>query len=161
MLRHPHLVSVFGAIIQPPRIVLVSEFVELGTFTSKIEKKDLGTFGNKIRILLGIAKCMSYLHDHNVTLHKDLLPRHILFDQQDIPNVKVFGVKQFAVVERQENEMDSIFMAPELLSGDFPTPKSDVFSFAILGYLIFFEINQPNDNLSMISDVGTYKPVIP
>ena len=102
-------------------------------------KKGLGDseYDNTVRqkILVGIARGMMYLHSHQI-IHRDLKPGNILLDNNFEPHITDFGLSKIyeigKTIEQSHPYGTSIYMAPEVISGNQYSQKADVYSFGIL-----------------------------
>lgn len=121
---------------------IVTKYAVNGSLDSVINKTIL-TPTQKYIILLGIAKGMNYLHMHGI-VHRDLKPLNILLDENLYPLICDFGTAKIADLVDSNLKMSSqigtiIFLAPERTVKDNYTYKIDVFSYAILCYILLID----------------------
>lgn len=88
-------------------------------------------------ILLGIAEGMKHLHNSGI-IHRNLHPSNILLDKKLYPHVSDFGysiISDLLLSSIDSNEI-SPYLAPEIITNNLYTFKSDVYSFSIIAYHI-------------------------
>ena len=91
----------------------------------------------KSKCVFGIAAGMAFLHFKKI-VHRDLKPDNVLLDDDFEP---VIGdadcLATDDIVEMTATVGALLFMAPEVIYGDLYDEKVDVYSFAVLLYLLF------------------------
>jgi serine/threonine protein kinase len=73
MLDHPHVLKLFGAVIEDDNVCIVTELVPGGSLFDLIHTKPLLKSEAVIVIGAGVCKGMTYLHSMSV-IHRDLKP---------------------------------------------------------------------------------------
>ncbi|KAG2370690.1 hypothetical protein C9374_008961 [Naegleria lovaniensis] len=158
-LRHPNIICFYGICISESQLCIVVELGQNGSLEQmikdirkgKIKKK----FRDKLKILIGVANGMKYLHglQPHYLIHRDLKPANIILDQSYTPKVCDFGLSRVVSMNTQTNSLTGnvgtlLYMSPELiLEEDSETnklarenaTKIDVYSYAIIMYELFFE----------------------
>jgi serine/threonine protein kinase len=141
-LNHPNLVALYDTFYEDDIPYLVMEFVDAGTLLDmnhQIFPEDLSLF---FPLFIQISDAIAQLHAKGI-LHCDLKPSNIgLLDNMGRVNnfVKIldFGLAvnwKKSIGWIGENLGTLGFAAPEQLAGN-PSPKSDVFSFGVMMYLM-------------------------
>ncbi|KAG2386295.1 hypothetical protein C9374_002741 [Naegleria lovaniensis] len=160
-IRHPNIVQFFGVIVSGSRKYMVVEFMEkksldLAIYNSKNGIEKLSIF-RKIDILLGVAKGMQYLHamkPFGGIIHRDLKPGNILLDKNFTAKIADFGLSKhlstrnasnFSTSNQESNATANVgtlfYMSNEMISGTKYNHKTDVYSFGIVMWELFFEEN--------------------
>lgn len=149
-LHHPSILLFFGACINLPDLGILLEYCPQGDLTAFLSanraKNTPVSKKEKIRLLKEIASGMFYLHSINI-LHRDLKPENVLVD--DINSVKImdFGLAKFENANSEKTLTKrvgtSYYMSPEVFAGKQYSEKCDVFSFAILMYVLITERFSP------------------
>uniref|UniRef100_A0A6B2LCX5 Protein kinase domain-containing protein n=1 Tax=Arcella intermedia TaxID=1963864 RepID=A0A6B2LCX5_9EUKA len=145
-IRHPNVVLFMGASFDPP--LIVTEYLEGGdlheTITSyhaKLENRDLIPMADAVKLAVGIAKGMSWLHQSiPPIIHKDLKPKNVMIDSHGTPKIIDFGLSEIQTqreIEKKKIAGSASWMAPEMLKGDVYTEKLDVYAFGIMIWQLF------------------------
>uniref|UniRef100_A0A2K6U0S7 Receptor-interacting serine/threonine-protein kinase 1 n=1 Tax=Saimiri boliviensis boliviensis TaxID=39432 RepID=A0A2K6U0S7_SAIBB len=161
-LRHSRVVKLLGVIIEEGNYSLVMEYMEKGNLMHVLKAEVSTPLSVKGRIIVEIIEGMCYLHGKGV-IHKDLKPENILVDDDfhiKIADLGLASFKTWSKLSKEEHnelrEVDSTskknggtlyYMAPEHLNdvNARPTEKSDVYSFAIVLWVIFAN-KEPYEN---------------
>ena len=93
---------------------------------------------------LSIAKkiCRGLAAAHRIgVLHRDLKPENVIVSNDGTPRLMDFGIAVESAVYRGEKE-DTVpgtpqFLAPELLRGDAPSVRTDIYAMGVLLYEMF------------------------
>eukprot|EP00198_Chlamydomonas_reinhardtii_P002095 XP_001691431.1 predicted protein [Chlamydomonas reinhardtii] len=130
-LRHPSIVQLLGACLQPPDICLVEELCAT-SLDAVLHRRDT--------IALDVALGMQYLHSRApAVVHRDLKPSNILLDAEGRAKIGDFGLARLAYnayIDTARPETGSMaYMAPEcwdpVLGGGL-TDKMDIFSYGVV-----------------------------
>lgn len=140
-LRHPNVVSFFGASITAPKLAIILEFMPGGSLYRAIHRRrrnNLGSFPllKSLWIAFGIAKGMTYLQSqYPLVVHRDLKSPNILLGT-NVREVKItdFGLSRLKVQSYVHTGPGGTpeWMAPELLRQDPFDEQSDVYSFGVI-----------------------------
>jgi serine/threonine protein kinase len=112
---------------------------------SKSIKHRIVTFKQKVEILLQIVGGMIYLHSLTPPIiHRDLKPSNILLDKNN-QNVKLCDFGSSKTIAQQKTMTGNVgtltYMSPEVLRHKSYSEKCDVYSFGIIMYELFFEMD--------------------
>jgi len=155
---HPNVINIYGRTEWEElwQVGIVMPYFDLGSLDSHLykntEKCEFGVL-TKAYLVFDIVSGMEFLHSHNI-VHGDIAARNMLLFRDDDKRVHAvitdFGM---AVIEQKEHAMglkgsEGIYrnrgplkwMAPESLQNHHATKMSDVYSFAITAWEIFFEM---------------------
>ncbi|KAK9053721.1 hypothetical protein SSX86_024795 [Deinandra increscens subsp. villosa] len=147
-LHHRNLVSLLGFCDEEGEQMLVYEFMYNGTLRDNLsvteKHKEALTFAMRIRIALGSAKGILYLHSeaNPPIFHRDIKATNILLDSQLIAKVADFGLSRLAPVADMEGVVPGHvstvvkgtpgYLDPEYLLTHKLTNKSDVYSLGVV-----------------------------
>ncbi|XP_062012847.1 probable serine/threonine-protein kinase PBL7 [Rosa rugosa] len=143
-LRHPNIVTLIGHCVEGEEMLLVYEFMELGSLVDHLHDFRPSTtvlsWRTRVEVAVGIAKGLAYLHDsinHHQVIHRDLKSSNILLDANFIPKISDFGISKLGPVGEDTHVSTEVkgtcgFLDPEyVLSGQL-TVKADIYSFGII-----------------------------
>ncbi|GAB4833107.1 hypothetical protein Ancab_031353 [Ancistrocladus abbreviatus] len=145
-LHHRNLVSLVGYCGEAGEQMLVYEFMSNGTLRDWISGKREGTlnFGMRLRIALGSAKGILYLHaEANPPIfHRDIKASNILLDTNMTAKVADFGLSRFApLLDDEGTTSDHVstvvkgtpgYLDPEYFLTHKLSDKSDVYSLGVV-----------------------------
>ncbi|OMO66817.1 hypothetical protein CCACVL1_20983 [Corchorus capsularis] len=83
-LRHPNIVLFMGAVTQPPRLSIVTEYLSRGSLFRLLQMPDVGLIldeRRRLNMALDVARGMNYLHQLKPPIvHRDLKSPNLLVD---------------------------------------------------------------------------------
>nr|XP_043627866.1 probable receptor-like protein kinase At5g59700 [Erigeron canadensis] len=142
---HQNLISLLGYCDEEDEKVLIYELASKGSLDKHLSDPGL-TSAQRIKICLGVAKGLSYLHDpqgtHQRVLHCDIKSANILLDDSLTAKLADFGLSKIGPANQQNSVLltnalgtagycDPLFMTTYTL-----TKESDVYSFGV----VLFEV---------------------
>ncbi|KAG6587371.1 TKL/DRK protein kinase [Phytophthora cinnamomi] len=139
-LEHPRIVEFIGVAWDSlTDLCVVSEFMEGGDLRALLsryhtEGRPIGFDYNKVKIALHVAHALTYMHSLDPPMvHRDLKSKNILLSSDLDAKLTDFGASR----ERIDRTMTagvgtSLWMAPEMLSGEKYNEKADMFSFGVV-----------------------------
>ncbi|KAL2331313.1 hypothetical protein Fmac_018894 [Flemingia macrophylla] len=141
-LQHPNLVKLYGCCIEGNQLLLVYEYMENNSLARALfGKEELRMhldWPTRMRICVGIAKGLAYLHEESrlKIVHRDIKATNVLLDKHLNAKISDFGL---AKLDEEENTHISTriagtigYMAPEYAMRGYLTDKADVYSFGIV-----------------------------
>lgn len=132
-LKHPNIVSVYDCVEYQDRLYLVREFVEGWTLREQLDQLGDGERLSPRQVLsIGsdILAALTYAHAHGV-LHRYLRPQNVILSEHEL-RVMNFGLLDYP---RDEWSLDGAnYMAPEQLTQEAPTERTDLYSFGVILY---------------------------
>ncbi|KMZ59173.1 Protein kinase superfamily protein [Zostera marina] len=166
--HHRHLVSLVGYCISGSQRMLVYEFVANNTLEFHLHGKDrpVMDFPTRLKIALGSAKGLSYLHEdcHPRIIHRDIKTANILLDCNFEAMVADFGLAKLSSdthTHVSTRVMGTFgYLAPEYASSGKLTEKSDVFSFGVMLLELITGHRPVNSTLSEDSLVDWARPLL-
>lgn len=137
---HPCVIKFFGMYLQtynnPP--VLFYEYAPNGTLQDLLDGKDpLFNSTRKAICVLEICLGMSYLHSQGI-VHRDLKPSNILVADRMHFKISDFSESKFIDDDSTNTTRvgTTFFQSPEILNGFEYDEKTDVFSFAVILFIL-------------------------
>ncbi|XP_024966408.1 proline-rich receptor-like protein kinase PERK1 [Cynara cardunculus var. scolymus] len=138
--HHKHLVSLVGYCISGAQRMLVYEFVPNNTMEFHLHGKNrpVMEFSTRLRIALGSAKGLAYLHEdcHPKIIHRDIKAANILLEFNFEAKVADFGLAKITsdVATHVSTRVMGTFgyLAPEYAASGKLSEKSDVFSYGVM-----------------------------
>ncbi|CAA0829687.1 Serine/threonine-protein kinase CTR1 [Striga hermonthica] len=153
-LRHPNIVLFMGAVMEPPNLSIVTEYLSRGSLYRLLHKHDEREFLDEKRRLgmaYDVANGMNYLHNHNPPIvHRDLKSPNLLVDQNYTVKVCDFGLSRLKAntfLSSKTAAGTPEWMAPEVLRDEPSNEKSDVYSFGVILWELA-TLQQPWGNLN-------------
>lgn len=160
-LAHPNIVAILDAGVEP-RDFIVMEFVHGLDAGTLLQREGRLTPGETVHVIAQVCEGLSYAHDQNV-VHHDVSPRNILIRRPaSIAKLADFGLASDAldVTARRVTDVTGTpgYIAPEILWGARPSPRSDLYSLGVVAYRLLAGPTQrrPGD-----SDATTAVPRMP
>ncbi len=136
--RHPHVISLWGAVVEPGSCWLVTEYMPNGTLheavrrSSALKAKPLSV---RMQILCDVSSGMAAMERAGV-LHRDLKPSNVLLDGNLRAKVADLGLARIVSDEHVALTPETgtyLYMAPEVMNGQSYGMPADVWSWACLG----------------------------
>ncbi|RYR25925.1 hypothetical protein Ahy_B02g059972 isoform C [Arachis hypogaea] len=138
-MRHPNIVLLMGAVFQPPRLSIVTEYLSRGSLYELLRMPGVGISLSEMRRLsmaYDVASGMNYLHQMRPPIvHGDLKSPNLLVDNTYTVKVADFGLsrtKANTFLSSKTAAGTPEWMAPEVILGKPSNEKCDVFSFAVI-----------------------------
>ncbi|MBA0675810.1 hypothetical protein Goari_017335, partial [Gossypium aridum] len=139
--RHKNLVRLLGYCIEGTQRMLVYEYVNNGNLEQWLRgdmcHKGYLTWDARIKILLGTAKALAYLHEaiEPKVVHRDIKSSNILIDENFDAKISDFGLAKLLgdgkshIATRVMGTFG--YVAPEYANSGLLNEKSDVYSFGV------------------------------
>ncbi|XP_024638131.1 serine/threonine-protein kinase EDR1 isoform X2 [Medicago truncatula] len=136
-LRHPNVILFLGACTKPPRLSMVTEYMEMGSLFYLIhvsgQKKKL-SWRRRLKMLRDICRGLMHIHRMKI-IHRDVKSANCLVDKHWTVKVCDFGLSRI-ITESPMRDSSSAgtpeWMAPELIRNEPFTEKCDIFSLGVI-----------------------------
>ncbi|CAI9089210.1 OLC1v1023742C1 [Oldenlandia corymbosa var. corymbosa] len=136
-LRHPNVILFLGACTRPPRLSMVTEYMEMGSLYYLIhlsgQKKKL-SWRRKLKMLRDICRGLMCIHRMKI-VHRDLKSANCLVNKHWTVKICDFGLSRI-MTESPMRDSSSAgtpeWMAPELIRNEPFTEKCDIFSLGVI-----------------------------
>ena len=161
-LRHPNVVAVNDVLEHEGGIGLVMEFVDGESLEALLARQRFSA-DEALDLFVGVLAGVRVAHAAGV-LHRDIKPANILVRHEGgrlFPKVTDFGIAKIAVSEPGEGERPLLigtpgYIAPEIIDGQPPGPRADVFALGVLLFELIAGI-APFDRGSVTATLGATK----
>ncbi|MBI4861375.1 MAG: serine/threonine protein kinase [Candidatus Riflebacteria bacterium] len=139
-LTHPNVVKLLDFDLEEPDPYLVFEYVPDARTLGEAITEGIGSLDDALAIAEGIASGLASIHERQV-IHRDLKSGNVLLDRARPPRIIDFGLAfLLGCPDRTRLTADGDilgtlrYMAPEQMTGDDATMRSDVYSFGLILY---------------------------
>jgi serine/threonine protein kinase len=133
-LGHPNIVQVFDFITDDQSCFMTMELIEGKSLTALMREPTAISDARKRAILRSCADALSHAH-RNEIVHGDFKPANVLVNANG--SVKVFDFGAATAASGEDTRIPAgtpAYASPEVLSGQRPERRDDVFSFACVAY---------------------------
>ncbi len=132
-LRHPEVVSVYGIGEEAGQIGLWMEFLRGEDLAQRIERMGPLPAAEVVRIGVAISRALTAVHAGGL-LHRDIKPANVVLTEEHRVVLTDFGLGQRRALQDDDPLRISgtpMFMAPERLSGESATTRSDLYALGV------------------------------
>ncbi|KAG8077474.1 hypothetical protein GUJ93_ZPchr0007g4588 [Zizania palustris] len=140
--RHKNLVRLLGYCVEGIHRMLVYEYVNNGNLEQwlhgDMSESGILTWENRMKILLGTAKALAYLHEaiEPKVVHRDIKSSNILIDDEFNSKVSDFGLAKLLNSDKSYINTRVMgthgYVAPEYVNSGMLNEKSDIYSFGVV-----------------------------
>jgi serine/threonine-protein kinase len=136
-LAHPNIVAILDAGVGPPEFI-VMELVRGSDAGALLQRGGRLTPGRTVHVVAQVCDALAHAHDRDV-VHHDVSPRNILIGHRDgTAKLADFGLACAALDVPALGAVDVTgtpgSVAPEILCGARPSPRSDLYSLGVVTY---------------------------
>lgn len=134
-LRHPNIVLFMGLAVESEGLLLVTEFLGLGSLADLVHAPDSEEalpFSRRIALLNGAASGLLFLHACDPPiLHSDLKPHNILVSSGWVAKLADFGLSGPRSAAASNIPGTLLYASPEVLRGEPAGTAHDSYSFGL------------------------------
>ncbi|XP_071935172.1 uncharacterized protein [Coffea arabica] len=156
--RHPNVILFLGACTKPPRLSMVTEYMEMGSLYYLIhvsgQKKKL-SWRRRLKMLCDICRGLLCLHRMKI-VHRDLKSANCLVNKHWTVKICDFGLSRVLMTTPMKDYSSAgtpEWMAPELIRNEPFTEKCDIFSFGVIIWELC-TLNKPWHGVPSVQIVG-------
>jgi Tol biopolymer transport system component len=132
--RHPNVVTIYGAERIGDRIGLWMEFVKGETLEEVLRRRKVLTPAEVVKIARELCQAIAAVHGAGL-LHRDIKAQNVVLTADGRVVLMDFGSGREADDDPGRTLAGTpLYLAPELFSDNRPTSRSDIYSFGVLLY---------------------------
>uniref|UniRef100_A0A5B7ASJ3 non-specific serine/threonine protein kinase n=1 Tax=Davidia involucrata TaxID=16924 RepID=A0A5B7ASJ3_DAVIN len=150
-LRHPNVILFLGACTKPPRLSMVTEYMEMGSLYYLIhlsgQKKKL-SWRRRLKMLRDICRGLMCIHRMKI-VHRDLKSANCLVNKHWVVKICDFGLSRVMTNTPMRDSSSAgtpEWMAPELIRSEPFAEKCDIFSLGVIMWELC-TLNRPWDGV--------------
>ena len=134
--RHPNVVTIYGAARIGARIGLWMEFVRGRTLRQIVDAGKKFSGSEAVRIGIDVAHAVAAVHGADV-LHRDIKAQNVMLAEDGRAVLMDFGTgREVGDDDSADVAGTPLYLAPEVLAGGDATIQSDVYSLGVLLYFL-------------------------
>lgn len=136
-LNHPNIVQIYDVVWEENVLYIVMEYLTGGTLAERFLRREPLHPEYVIDVLTQVASGLDYAH-HDSLIHRNLKPSNILFDTHGQVRLSDFGllkdVDNSMVTSSGRILSTPLYLAPEQIEGEIPTPQTDIYALGVICY---------------------------
>ncbi|KAJ8549479.1 hypothetical protein K7X08_033186 [Anisodus acutangulus] len=135
--RHPNVILFLGACTTPPRLSVVTEFMEMGSLYHLIHvsrQKNNLSWQRRLKMLCDICRGLMCIHRMKI-VHRDIKSGNCLVNKHYKVKICDFGLSRSLISTPMRDSSSAgtpEWMAPELIRNEPFTEKCDIFSLGVI-----------------------------
>ena len=133
--RHPNVVTIYGAEQIGTRIGLWMEFVRGRTLKQIVDDGTVFSGAEAVQIGVDVARAVAAVHSAGV-LHRDIKAQNVTLADDGRAVLMDFGTGRDLADNSSDVAGTPLYLAPEILAGGDATVQSDVYSLGVLLYYL-------------------------
>ncbi|KAK9706096.1 hypothetical protein RND81_07G104000 [Saponaria officinalis] len=158
--KHENVVALRAYYFSKDEKLLVSDYLANGSLSALLHgSRGAGRasldWDNRMKIAIGTARGLAYLHTSNNVVHGNIKSSNVLLRPNNEPAVSDFGLSALFSPNSTATSRIAGYRAPEVVETRKPTPKSDVYSF---GVLLLELLTGKSPNQASLGDEGIDLP---
>ena len=140
-LAHPNIITVYDFDRDGDAVFMTMEYIEGIPLNQVIKSNPKGLrLAEALEIIEQLGKALAYAHSHHV-IHSDFKPGNIFIARNNHAKVLDFGIARLANMARVREfdagilgGMTPTYASLEMIRGEFPDPRDDVYALACVAY---------------------------
>ncbi len=135
-INHPHIVSIYDAVVTEGMSYIVMEYVEGGTLEKYVAPENLLDPQVVAEITFKAIRALAFAFSRGL-IHRDIKPGNILFNSGTDIKIGDFGASVRTGAKSKGPMVGSpLYMAPELLAGGDASAQSDIYALGMVMYML-------------------------
>ncbi len=136
-MQHPHIVSIYDAVVEEEMSYIVMEYVEGGTLEKFCQPENLLSIPEVAEIIFKCVRALAFANTEGL-IHRDVKPGNILHKSGTDIKVADFGAALHVVSDRTQVAAvgSPLYMAPEIITGAKATVQSDIYAVGMVMYML-------------------------
>ncbi|KAL0866260.1 hypothetical protein Bca101_045378 [Brassica carinata] len=136
-LRHPNVILFLGACTKPPRLSLITEYMEMGSLYNLLHlsgQKNKLNWRRKLKMLRDICRGLMCIHRMGI-VHRDIKSANCLLSTKLTVKICDFGLSRIMTGTTMRDAVSAgtpEWMAPELIRNEPFSEKCDIFSLGVI-----------------------------
>ncbi|XP_055802824.1 uncharacterized protein LOC129872014 isoform X3 [Solanum dulcamara] len=141
-IRHPNVILFLGACTTPPRLSVVTEFMEMGSLYHLIHvsgQKNNLSWQRRLKMICDICRGLMCIHRMKI-VHRDLKSGNCLVNKHSKVKICDFGLSRSLTPTPMQDSSSAgtpEWMAPELIRNEPFTEKCDIFSLGVIMWELY------------------------
>ncbi|HYY55409.1 MAG TPA: protein kinase [Candidatus Dormibacteraeota bacterium] len=132
-ISHRNVVTVYDAVADGQAFI-VMELVRGTTLDELVRRSGALSLSEAAGIVAQVADALDAAHARGI-VHSDVKPSNVLIDDEGVAKLTDFGIAR-AVESGPDHELVGTprYVAPEVVRGESPSPRSDVYALGLVAY---------------------------
>jgi eukaryotic-like serine/threonine-protein kinase len=134
-LSHPHIVSIYDAMIGDDASHIVMEYVSGGTLEKYAEPGNLLPVDRVVEYMFKCCRALNYAQFNGV-IHRDIKPANMLLTEDG--DIKISDMGAALLLDIEQTQISNIgspgYMSPEQLRSEALTHQTDIYSLGVVMY---------------------------
>ena len=131
--RHPNVVTIYGADRIDDRVGLWMEFVKGRTLEQLLQQEHVFDLPETLRVASDLCHAIAAVHDAGL-LHRDVKAHNVMMDSDGRVVLMDFGTGRELDDRAPDLAGTPLYLAPEVFRGQPATVQSDIYSLGVLLY---------------------------
>jgi len=163
-LLHPHIVSIFDAVVDEDMSYIVMEYVEGGTLEKFCKPDNLLGVSEVAEIIFKCVRALAFANTEGL-IHRDVKPGNILHKSGTDIKLADFGAALNVVSNKTQVAAvgSPLYMAPEIITGAKATLQSDIYAVGMVMYMMLAGRTpfEASNQASLAYQVVNHEPLPP